>query len=252
MNKLSDLGNESPSDPIIEARSVGKIVPGPDHELTLLKNINFTVRPGQSVAITGPSGSGKSTLLGLLAGLDVPSSGKILLEGKPFSELGEDDRAVRRGQICAFVFQHFHLVNDLSTVENVMLPLELQGLSDAHKQAENWLERVGLGHRLRHFPTTLSGGEQQRVALARAFSVKPRLLFADEPTGSLDHANGKQICDLLFDLNQDAGTALILVTHDQQLARRCQIHLRLEEGQLFTDNARVPEQSPLAEEQKAR
>lgn len=202
------------------------------------------------MAITGPSGSGKSTLLGLLAGLDVPSSGQIFLDNELFSELSEDDRAVRRGRTCAFVFQHFHLVNDLNAMENVMLPLELQGLRDARKQAEKWLDRVGLSHRMKHFPTTLSGGEQQRVALARAFSVKPRLLFADEPTGSLDHANGKQICDLLFDLNKDADTALVLVTHDEQLADRCAVHFRLEEGCLFAEQVRLPQHPSETEQSK--
>lgn len=192
------------------------------------------MQPGESVAITGPSGSGKSTLLGILAGLDVPSEGEVMLDGTAFSALDEDQRALRRGELCAFVFQSFHLVSDLNVLENVMLPLEIKGVSKPADIARQWLERVGLGHRLKHFPTTLSGGEQQRVALARAFAVAPRLLFADEPTGSLDHANGQRVIELLFDMNREAGTALVLVTHDDQLAARCQRHLRLEEGRLLT------------------
>ncbi len=219
--------------PLLEAQALGKTVTGPDGQLTLLDNVNFTLSPGQSVAITGPSGSGKSTLLGLLAGLDIPTSGQVLLEGKPFSQLDEDGRAVRRGQLCAFVFQHFHLVNDLNALENVMLPLELKGVANPEGEARRWLQRVDLVHRLKHFPATLSGGEQQRVALARAFAVQPRLLFADEPTGSLDRANGGRIGELLFDLNRESGTALVLVTHDVQLAGRCQRRLQLEEGRLF-------------------
>lgn len=219
--------------PLLEAQSLGKTVTGPDGQLTLLDNVNFTLSSGQSVAITGPSGSGKSTLLGLLAGLDIPTSGQVLLEGKPFSQLDEDGRAVRRGQLCAFVFQHFHLVNDLNALENVMLPLELKGVANPEGEARRWLQRVDLEHRLKHFPATLSGGEQQRVALARAFAVQPRLLFADEPTGSLDRANGGRIGELLFDLNRESGTALVLVTHDVQLAGRCQRRLQLEEGHLF-------------------
>ncbi|HCO61096.1 MAG TPA: ABC transporter [Porticoccaceae bacterium] len=225
--KLADIEN-----PLLEARGIGKTVAGPDGELTLLEAVDFTLAAGESVAITGPSGSGKSTLLGLLAGLDTPTSGEVLLENTAFSQLDEDARALRRGQLCAFVFQHFHLVNDLNALENVMLPLELKGEKDAKGCAQQWLERVGLEHRLKHFPSTLSGGEQQRVALARAFAVQPRLLFADEPTGSLDHANGRRIGELLFELNRETGTALVLVTHDDHLARRCQRQLQLEAGRL--------------------
>lgn len=214
------------------ARHLSKRVPGPEGELTLLDDIDMTVMGAESVAITGPSGSGKSTLLGLLAGLDVPSGGDVLLAGAAFSQLDEDARAVKRGAYCAFVFQSFHLVADLNVLENVMLPLEIQRRSNAAEIAHQWIDRVGLAHRLKHFPTTLSGGEQQRVALARAFAVQPKLLFADEPTGSLDHANGERISSLLFDLNREAGTALVLVTHDDALAARCHRQLRLEDGRL--------------------
>ncbi len=219
--------------PLLDVRDLGKQVSGPDGPLILLDGVNFTLLPRESVAITGPSGSGKSTLLGLLAGLDVPTSGQVLLGGEPFSALVEDARAVRRGELCGFVFQSFHLVDDLNVLENVLLPLELNHTPDPLNRARQWLERVGLGHRLKHFPATLSGGEQQRVALARAFAVTPKLLFADEPTGSLDHGNGARIIELLFELNREAGTALILVTHDAQLATRCQRHLCLEQGRLY-------------------
>ena len=220
------------SSPILAVSQLTRSVPGPEGQLTLLEDINLQVTAGEALAIIGPSGSGKSTLLGLLAGLDTPTSGEVRLQGGAFSELDEDARARRRGESCAFVFQSFHLVNDLTAEENVMLPLELRGDADARDQARQWLERVGLGHRLQHFPAQLSGGEQQRVALARAFAVRPALLFADEPTGSLDHANGKRISDLLFSLNEEAGTALVLVTHDDSLAARCQRQLRLEAGRL--------------------
>lgn len=217
---------------LLDVRGIGRQVPGPEAGLTLLEDVNFTLFEGESLAITGPSGSGKTTLLGLLAGLDIPSSGEILLDGKAFSTLNEDQRANRRGANCAFVFQEFHLVADMNALENVMLPLELAGIAKPEKIAKDWLERVGLGHRTRHFPATLSGGEQQRVALARAFCVQPRLLFADEPTGSLDHANGTRVIDLLFELNRNSGAALVLVTHDPQLAARCQHHLELHEGKI--------------------
>lgn len=190
------------------------------------------MKSGESVAITGPSGSGKSTLLGLLAGLDVPTSGDITLDGESFSHLDEDLRAAHRGALCAFVFQSFHLVDDLTAEENVMLPLELRGDKNATAEARMWLDRVGLTQRTHHFPGQLSGGEQQRVALARAFALKPRLLFADEPTGSLDHANGQHISDMLFELNREQQTALVLVTHDPVLAARCQRQLHLEAGRL--------------------
>lgn len=220
------------SSPVLSARGLGKTVPGPEGDLTLLDNVSVAVDRGESVAIVGPSGSGKSTLLGLLAGLDRATSGAIELDGRDLSQLDEDALAALRGKLCGFVFQSFHLVNDLTALENVMLPLELKGDVKARDKAGQWLERVGLDHRQRHFPAQLSGGEQQRVALARAFVVEPVLLFADEPTGSLDHANGEKVSELLFQLNRDTGTALVLVTHDDSLAERCDRQLRLEEGRL--------------------
>lgn len=198
----------------------------------MLDDVSLTVHAGESAAILGPSGSGKSTLLGLLAGLDRPSTGRILLQGHNLNELSEDDLAALRGRWCGFVFQSFHLVHDLSALENVMLPLELKGDRAARDSAARWLDRVGLDQRRSHFPNQLSGGEQQRVALARAFAVEPALLFADEPTGSLDHANGRHVSDLLFELNRDEDTALVLVTHDEDVAGRCEHSWRLEEGRL--------------------
>ncbi|TAL04373.1 MAG: ATP-binding cassette domain-containing protein [Porticoccaceae bacterium] len=221
-----------PEGALLEARNLGKRVSAPDGDLILLQDIDLRLAAGASLAITGPSGSGKSTLLGLLAGLDTPSSGEVWLGGQPFSALTEDARARRRGELCAFVFQDFHLVGDLTALENVMLPLELQRAPDAAQRARAWLDRVGLGHRIGHFPATLSGGEQQRAALARAFAVAPQLLFADEPTGSLDHVNSARVQDLLFELNRETGAALVLVTHDAPLAERCGRHLRLEEGRI--------------------
>jgi putative ABC transport system ATP-binding protein len=196
--------------------------------------LDLRINPGDSVAIIGPSGAGKSTLLSLLAGLDIPESGEILFQGEAFSGLSEDQRAaVRRGRI-GFVFQSFQLLQGLTAVENVMLPLELTGMSvaQAKQRAMKWLERVGLGARTHHRPRMLSGGEQQRVALARAFVNEPALLFADEPTGNLDRRTGESVSELLFELNQETGTTLILVTHDERLASRCQRILSLEDGTL--------------------
>ena len=204
------------------------------HRLSVLESLDLRINPGDSVAIIGPSGAGKSTLLSLLAGLDIPESGEILFQGKAFSGLSEDQRAaVRRGRI-GFVFQSFQLLQGLTAVENVMLPLELTGMSvaQAKQRAMKWLERVGLGARTHHRPRMLSGGEQQRVALARAFVNEPALLFADEPTGNLDRRTGESVSELLFELNQETGTTLILVTHDERLASRCQRILSLEDGTL--------------------
>ena len=204
------------------------------HCLSVLESLDLRINPGDSVAIVGPSGAGKSTLLSLLAGLDIPESGEILFQGEAFSGLSEDQRAaVRRGRI-GFVFQSFQLLQGLTAVENVMLPLELTGMSvaQAKQRAMKWLERVGLGARTHHRPRMLSGGEQQRVALARAFVNEPALLFADEPTGNLDRRTGESVSELLFELNQETGTTLILVTHDERLASRCQRILSLEDGTL--------------------
>lgn len=216
----------------VEAISLNKHVTSSEAELTILENLNLTVPHGERLAIVGRSGSGKSTLLGLLAGLDSPSSGKVLVDGIEISGLNEDGRASVRGRKMGFVFQSFQLLPSLTALENVMLPLQLAGRVDAKSVAETALARVGLGARLSHYPKQLSGGEQQRVAIARAFAPAPAILFADEPTGNLDAATGQQIIELLFSLNEEAGTTLILVTHDNALAARCQRKLVLIEGQL--------------------
>ena len=203
-----------------------------DHELTILDGVSFTIGSGEAVAVVGASGSGKSTLLSLLAGLDTPSSGVVRLDGVALSELDEDGRARVRGAKVGFVFQSFQLLPALTALENVMLPLELRGDRDAQAPARRILERVGLGERLEHYPRQLSGGEQQRVALARAFVTEPDLLFADEPTGNLDTETGRAVMDLLFELNSQHGTTLVLVTHDERLAARCGRILRLAAGRL--------------------
>ncbi len=190
------------------------------------------VMPGEAVAVVGASGSGKSTLLGLLGGLDIPSAGSVALDGRDLFSLDEDGRAALRSKLLGFVFQSFHLLPALNATENVMLPLELAGDRDAVDHAVAMLERVGLGARLRHYPRTLSGGEQQRVALARAFVTRPKLLLADEPTGNLDPATGATIIDLIFELNAERGTTLVLVTHDEMLARRCMRLIRLAGGRI--------------------
>ena len=220
---------------VMEVESLGKSVASGDTALTILHDISFQVRQGESVAIVGASGSGKSTLLGLLAGLDAPTSGAVRLDGQNLADLDEDGRAALRGRLLGFVFQSFQLLPALSALENVMLPLELNGSAKgtARQQAEAMLERVGLGHRLNHYPKHLSGGEQQRVALARAFVVKPQILLADEPTGNLDGATGTQIIDLMFEMNAEQGATLILVTHDNVLANRCGRILRLASGRLL-------------------
>lgn len=213
------------------AKNVNKFVTLNGNNLTILKNISLELHQSNTLAIIGRSGSGKSTLLGLLAGLDSPSSGNIVLAGHHLEQLNEDERAQVRAQHVGFVFQSFQLLNSLTALENVMLPLELKQAPQARFKAQQLLERVGLSHRLTHYPNQLSGGEQQRVAIARAFAAKPTILFADEPTGNLDHATGNVITELLFQLNQEAGTTLVLVTHDPQLAARCQQQLSLEAGQ---------------------
>jgi putative ABC transport system ATP-binding protein len=201
-------------------------------DLTILKGINIEIKEGESVAIVGSSGSGKSTLLGLLAGLDVNTSGDIRLYDQPFSSLDEEQRALMRGQYVGFIFQSFHLLPSLQAIENVMLPAELKGDKNARKKAEVLLDQVGLSHRLTHYPNQLSGGEQQRVAIARAFASSPKILFADEPTGNLDEGNGKIIIQQLFELNQSQGTTLVMVTHDNELAKQCSRQLVMSAGQL--------------------
>lgn len=209
----------------------------PDGELQLLQDINFNIYPAQSVAIIGASGAGKSTLLGLLAGLDTPTSGKVLLDGQDIFGEDEDGRARIRGANIGFVFQSFQLLPSLTALENVMMPLELMGSSEAESKAQEVLERVGLAQRIHHYPRQLSGGEQQRVAIARAFAPRPKLLLADEPTGNLDVRTGEQIIDLLFSLNKEQNTTLVLVTHDMKLAQRCERRLTIDVGQLSEASA---------------
>lgn len=217
---------------MIKCDNLQKRVPMAGTELEILKGITLEIKSGESVAIIGASGSGKSTLLGLLAGLDEATAGTVNIDGTDLGALDEDDRARFRGQHIGFVFQSFQLLPALTALENVMLPLELQGQDNARDQAQHYLRRVGLEARVGHYPLQLSGGEQQRVALARAFASKPAILFADEPTGNLDTATGDYIIDLLFELNREEGTTLVLVTHDQVLADRCQRRLRLDAGAL--------------------
>ena len=215
---------------ILSAQHLSKKVPSTEGQLTILDNVSFDLKPGDSLAIVGRSGSGKSTLLGLLAGLDLPSDGEVVLAGHTLNRLDEDQRAALRAKHVGFVFQAFLLLDSLNALENVMLPLELAGHANPQQRAKDLLIRVGLENRLRHPVNLLSGGEQQRVALARAFATEPDVLFADEPTGNLDSQTGETISDLLFAMNKELGTTLILVTHDEKLAARCQQHLRLEAG----------------------
>lgn len=200
--------------------------------LTILHDISFQLKDGDSLAIVGSSGSGKSTLLGLLAGLDVPTSGTIILANEALNHLNEDQRASIRAEHVGFVFQSFQLLESLTAIENVMLPIELEGKKDAHKRAGELLKRVGLSERMKHYPKQLSGGEQQRVAIARAFASNPTILFADEPTGNLDSKTGESIIDLLFQLNEEEKTTLVLVTHEERLAMRCQHRIQIEAGRL--------------------
>ena len=229
-----NMASELASGWVIEVAGVGKQVPNGESLLTILHEISFKVAAAEAVAIVGASGSGKSTLLGLMAGLDLPSAGVVSLDGIPLTGLDEDARAALRGRLMGFVFQSFQLLPALTALENTMLPLELAGLPDARATAETMLERVGLAARLNHYPKHLSGGEQQRVALARAFAVSPKILLADEPTGNLDAATGEAIVDLMFQMNSETGTTLILVTHDDQLARRCGRTLHLAAGRLLS------------------
>jgi len=221
---------------LLVVNSLAKNIITPNAHLDILKNINFHLKAGESMAITGASGSGKSTLLSLLAGLDTPSSGWVKIAGQSLSELNEEGRARLRQDKIGFVFQSFHLIPALNALDNVMLPLELKGEKNAQQQALDLLTRVGLAQRCDHKPVQLSGGEQQRVAIARAFAGQPEILFADEPTGNLDQLSGKNIIDLLFELNQEKGTTLVLVTHDQQLAQACQRHFQLDQGALIENS----------------
>ena len=221
-----------PTRPLLEACDVSKSVRGPEGKLDILSGVNLQIMAGESFAIVGASGSGKTTLLGLLAGLDTPDAGRVMLDGYPLHELDEEARADLRRRLVGFVFQSFHLLPALTAEENVMLPLELEGSSDARKRAREALDAVGLSPRRRHYPAQLSGGEQQRVAIARAFVHGPRVLFADEPTGNLDQRTGHHVTDLLFALNRDHHTTLVLVTHDATLAARCQRGIELDEGRV--------------------
>ncbi|WP_051082516.1 ABC transporter ATP-binding protein [Kangiella aquimarina] len=221
---------------MLTTNNLTKTVKLPEQSLTILSEVSLTVNEHDSVAIVGASGSGKSTLLSLLAGLDTPSEGEVELAGHPIHKLSEDERAAVRAQYVGFVFQSFHLLPGLTALENVMLPIELKEDKNAQTKAKELLEKVGLAERLNHYPHQLSGGEQQRVAIARAFASEPKILFADEPTGNLDTANGEKIIDLIFDLNQQLGTTLVLVTHDDRLAERCQRLVRLEAGKVIEDS----------------
>jgi len=217
---------------VLEARGIGKTVKSGDRDLVILRDIDLSVTPGEAVAVVGASGSGKSTLLAILAGLDQPSTGTVHLDGLELGALDEDARAELRGRAVGFVFQSFQLLPALTALENVMLPLEIAGVAGADDAARAVLERVGLGERLGHYPKHLSGGEQQRVALARAFVVRPKLLLADEPTGSLDAESGAAVIKLIFDMNREAGTTLVMVTHDETLAQRCARIVRLAAGRI--------------------
>ncbi|MCG6951166.1 MAG: ABC transporter ATP-binding protein [Betaproteobacteria bacterium] len=217
---------------VLEARGIGKTVKSGDRDLVILRDIDLAVTQGDAVAVIGASGSGKSTLLAILAGLDQPSTGQVRIDGADLSALDEDARAELRGRAVGFVFQSFQLLPALTALENVMLPLEIAGDPAAEDAARAMLERVGLAERLQHYPKHLSGGEQQRVALARAFVVRPKLLLADEPTGSLDAESGAGVIQLIFDLNRESGTTLVMVTHDESLAQRCKRIVRLAAGRI--------------------
>ncbi len=222
---------------MLEARSLTKEYPSGEQRLTVLRDVSFVIPDAARVAIVGPSGSGKTTLLGLLAGLDTPSAGKVLLDGDDLTTLGEDARARIRGEKVGFVFQSFQLIPSLSALENIQVPLELRGENGSAARAKDLLARVGLTGRGHHLPAQLSGGEQQRVAIARAFVNRPKLLFADEPTGNLDAATGQRIIELLESLNRDAGTTIVLVTHDTSLAERTQRIIRLRDGLVTSDKS---------------
>ena len=222
-------------DAVLAARNVSKQVSSPEGSLTILSNVSFAIDKGDSVAVVGASGAGKSTLLALLAGLDLPTEGEIWLDGVNLTNLDEDGRAAVRAASVGFVFQSFHLVPSLNALENVMLPLELAGLDSPRHKAMDILQQVGLGERWSHYPAQLSGGEKQRVAIARSFATEPAVLFADEPTGNLDSRTGGHVIDLMFELNRNSSTTLILVTHDETLAARCDRIIGLDGGLLVSD-----------------
>ncbi|MGH7676981.1 MAG: ABC transporter ATP-binding protein [Gemmatimonadaceae bacterium] len=232
---------------MLSASGLTKEYQSGDHRLTVLRDVSFNIEQGEFVAIVGPSGSGKTTLLGLLAGLDTPSRGSVRLDGTDLTALSEDARAQLRGEKVGFVFQSFQLITTLTAIENVQVPLELRGDNRADERARDVLQRVGLGDRLDHFPTQLSGGEQQRVAIARAFANRPRILFADEPTGNLDSDTGKRIVELLESLNRESGSTIVLVTHDLTLARRTRRIIRLSDGVVVSDEP-TPVATPAPEE----
>jgi putative ABC transport system ATP-binding protein len=221
---------------VLDAHLLSKEVSSPEGTLTILRDVSFSIDAGETVAVVGPSGAGKSTLLALLAGLDLPTNGHVNLNGTNLSDLDEDGRALVRAASVGFVFQSFHLVPSLNALENVMLPLELAGHTDARTAARNIIEKVGLTNRWSHYPAQLSGGEKQRVAIARGFATEPAVLFADEPTGNLDSRTGANIMELMFELNRNSSTTLILVTHDDSLADRCDRVITLDTGSLVSDS----------------
>ena len=236
MNQMTDLTKNNQR-PMLRVSGLTHKVSLETDTLTILQGVNLEINRGESVAIVGRSGSGKTTLLGLLAGLDTPSEGTVELDGAEISRLSEDERAKLRARRVGFVFQSFQLLPALSALENVMLPLELAGIEAPHQRARDLLERVGLGERLNHTPRQLSGGEQQRVAIARAFASDPSILFADEPTGNLDNRTGQSVSDLLMDLNREQGATLVMVTHDERLAARCNRTFHIEAGVLSEPDA---------------
>ena len=229
------MSSDSDDAAVLAAHNISKKVSSPEGSLTILSDVSFSIAPGESVAVVGPSGAGKSTLLALLAGLDLPTQGYVMLNGVNLGELDEDGRARVRAESVGFVFQSFHLVPSLNALENVMLPLELAGHDDARGAARSIIDRVGLRERWSHYPAQLSGGEKQRVAIARAFATEPAVLFADEPTGNLDTRTGETIMELMFELNRKSSTTLVLVTHDNSLAGRCDRVLSLDAGKLVGD-----------------
>ena len=224
---------------MIETKNLVKAVVTSEGVLTILKRVSLLIEPGEAVAIVGASGSGKSTLLGLMAGLDGATSGEVILNGHNLTQMDEEQRAILRGQLVGFVFQSFQLLPSLTALENVMLPIELKGDPEAKNKAKQLLERVGLGERWHHYPNQLSGGDQQRVAIARAVATKARILFADEPTGNLDTATGAKVVDLLFDLNHEYSTTLVLVSHDERLAKRCGRIVKLVAGEIVSDEPNI-------------